>query len=57
MKTPEEILSSTTPEVKKLISEILKYEKEYQHFKNLSKVKDKENELCKRIIRLIESEG
>ena len=56
MKTPEEVLGSTTDQVKGLISEILKYEKEYQHYKNLSAMKDKESELCDRIVSLINKE-
>jgi hypothetical protein len=50
----KEIMSSTTPEVRKLISEILKYEAEYRHHKKLSR--DNESELCGRIIKLIDRE-
>jgi hypothetical protein len=53
--TPEDVLKSTTPQVKKLVAEILKFEKEYQHHQNLSAA-GKENELCDRIIHLIERE-
>lgn len=56
MKSPDDVLRSTTPEIQKIITEILKYEREYQHFKNLSALKDKENELCDRISKLISSE-
>ena len=54
--TPDQILQSTTRQVYKLIEEILKIEKEYQNYQNLSQLKEKENELCERIGRLIERE-
>jgi len=54
--TPEDILRYTTPQVKGLINEILKLEREYQNYQNLSAVREKENELCDRIVRLIERE-
>ena len=41
MKTPADVMATTTPRIKKLISEILKYETEFQHFKNLPKEKEK----------------
>ena len=53
-QTPDEVLNSTTPQIKKLIAEILKLEKEYQNYQNLSALREKENELCDRIARLIE---
>lgn len=56
MVSPEEVLSSTTPQIRQLISEILKIEKEYQQYRDLSRLKDKETELCDRIIRLLEQE-
>lgn len=54
--TPQEILESTSPSIRKLFSAILKIEQEYQHFRNLSAVKDKERELCERIVKLIDKE-
>lgn len=51
--TPEEVLSLTTPQVKSLIAEILKFEKEYQNYRDVSRI---ESELCDRIVRLIERE-
>lgn len=54
--TPDDVLKSTTPQVKSLVAEILKLEKEYQHYQNLSELREKENELCDRIIRLIDRE-
>lgn len=56
VKDPKEVLSTTTPQVRKLIEEILKLEREYQNYQNLSQLKDKENELCDRIVKLIERE-
>ena len=54
--TPNDVLKSTTPQVRNLIGGILKLEKEFQHYRNLSQLKDKENDLCDRIGRLIERE-
>ncbi|PNU18658.1 hypothetical protein C2E25_16555 [Geothermobacter hydrogeniphilus] len=52
--TPKEVLESTTDIVKGMMAEIIKIEKEYQHYQNLSYVKDKEKEVCLRIKKLIE---
>jgi hypothetical protein len=52
--TPEDVLDSTSSEVKKIISEIITIEKEYHHYQNLSNVKEKEKELCARIKKTIE---
>jgi hypothetical protein len=54
MITPEDVLDSTSDDVKKIISEILMIEKEYHHFQNLSNMKEKEKELCARIKKTIE---
>lgn len=54
--SPKEVMDSAGPRVQKLLSDILKYEQEYLHIKNLSAVKDKERELCSRIAKLIEKE-
>lgn len=51
---PEDVLDSTSSEVKKIISEIILIEKEYQHYQNLSDMKDKQKELCERIKKTIE---
>jgi len=56
VQSPKDVMGSASPTVKKLLSKILKYEQEYLHIKNLSSVKDKEKELCDRIVRLIERE-
>lgn len=52
--TPKEVLESTTDTVRAMIAEVIKIEKEYQHYQNLSDVKDKEKEVCARIKKLIE---
>ena len=54
--TVEQILETTTPQVRDLIERILKVENEYQRYQNLHQLKDKENELCQRICKLIEQE-
>jgi len=56
IQSPKEVMESASPTVKKLLSEILKYEQEYLYIKNLASVKDKERELCDRIVKLIEKE-
>jgi capsule polysaccharide export protein KpsE/RkpR len=53
--TPDDVLKSTTPQVKSLVAEILKIERQFQHHKDLA-VAGKESELCDQIIRLIERE-
>lgn len=55
-KTPKDVMASTTPQVRKVVSEVLKIENEYKGYRNLASVKDKENELCERLIRLLEQE-
>lgn len=55
-KTPKEILSETSPQVRMLIEKVLKIEGEYQHFQNLDMLKDKQKELCKRLAKLVEQE-
>jgi len=57
IRTPKEVLDSASPRIKKLFVEIMKYEQEYLHIKNLSTAaNDKEKELCDRIGKLIEKE-
>jgi len=51
---PEEILNSTTNDVRNLIEEILKLEKDYQYIKNLEDNTSKEKEISKNIIAIIE---
>jgi hypothetical protein len=53
--SPNEILNSTESNVREIISEILNIEKEYQHLKNLTKVKTKEKEIGDRVKKLIEN--
>jgi hypothetical protein len=55
-RTPKEIMASTTPQVRKVVSEILKIENEYKGYRDLAALKDKEVELCDRIVRLLEQE-
>jgi len=51
--TPQEVLDSTSPQIRKLLAEVIKIEQEYQHYKNLSSVKTKEREVCDRIVKLL----
>ena len=38
---PEDVMNSTTDQVKHIVGKILNIEKEYQHFKNIPKSKEK----------------
>ena len=53
-KSPKEILSGTTPQIRSIIEQVLKNEREYQHFRKLSSTQ--ENDICNRIISLVEKE-
>lgn len=53
-KSPKEILNSATPQVKAIVEQVLKNEREYQHYKNLSSTN--ESDICNRIISLVEKE-
>lgn len=56
MRTPREILHGAENDVQKCIEEVLKIEREYQNYKNLTQLNDKENELIDRILRYIRRE-
>jgi len=55
-KDPKAILSATTPQVQKIVNDILEIEREYQHLQNLGKT-GKSEEIRSKIIRLIEKES
>lgn len=54
-RVPNEIIESTPVEIRSLIDEILKIEKEYQHFRELKELKGKDDEISNRIIQLIKT--
>ena len=54
IKTPAEVYKSASPEVRRLLSEILKIEQEYQHFQWLDN--RQVHEIGRRIVKLIEKE-
>ena len=54
VKTPKEVLDNTTPQIKKIITETITYEREYQHFNKISS--NIETDICSRLISLIEKE-
>jgi len=56
MRTPKEILDNAENDVRASIEEVLKIEREYQNFRNLSDLNDKENELVDRILKYIRRE-
>ena len=51
---PKDVLDATSSNIKKIIADIISIEKEYQHYQNLSDMKDKQKELCERIKKTIE---
>jgi hypothetical protein len=54
--TPKEILDSTTPEVRKIIDQILKVEKAQKHIQNLSSIKSVEAKIADDILKIIYQE-
>lgn len=54
--TPHEIMSSTTPQVRKVIEEILKIEKANKHYQNLSSNRAVEARIAEEILRVINQE-
>lgn len=52
--TPQEVLASASPTVRKTVNEILEIEHEYQSYKNLSSVSHVEKEIGQRIKQIIE---
>jgi hypothetical protein len=54
--TPDEVLSSTTDQVKKVIQQVLKIEKSYKHIQNLSANKSVEVKISEEILRVITQE-
>lgn len=53
--TPNEVMSSTTDQVKKVIDQVLKIEKAYKH-KNLTAYKSDEVKISEEILRVINQE-
>ncbi len=53
-KTPEEVLATASQLVRSVIVETLKYEREFQHYRNISPTN--EAEICKRIVSFVEKE-
>lgn len=54
--TPNEILTATTPEVRKVIDQILKIEKANRHIQNLSANKHVEAQITEDILKVIYQE-
>ena len=54
--TPNEVLSSTTDEVKRVIDQILKIEKEFKHIQNLASNRAAESQIAERILQVIAKE-
>ena len=55
--TPQEVIASTTPEVQKVINEILKIEKEYKNYLNLAANKSVETKIVDAILKVIQKEA
>lgn len=54
--TPNDVMSSTTEQVKKVIEEILKIEKSYKHIQNLSANRSVETKISDEILRVFKQE-
>lgn len=54
--TPQEVMSSTTSQVRKVIEEILKIEKSNKHIQNLSSNRPLEAKIAEEILRVISQE-
>lgn len=51
--TPQEVLESTTPDVREVINQILTIEKENRHFQDLASNKPKEAMIIDAIVKII----
>ena len=51
--TPQEVLESTTPDVREVINQILTVEKENRHFQDLANNKPKEAMIVDTIVKII----
>ena len=56
MDKPADILNSTTPQIRKLIEEMLKIEKDYQYLQNIKSDKLLEKEISDKIKKVLVSE-
>lgn len=56
MDKPADILNSTTPQIRRLVEEVLKIEKDYQHIQNIKSNRTLEKEIAGKIKRLLEKE-
>lgn len=56
MEKPVDILNSTTPQIKKLIEQLLMIEKDYQYIQNIESNRSLEKEISDKIKKLIEKE-
>lgn len=54
--TPQEVLGSTSPQVKKVIEEILKIEKAHKHYQSAAALKAREHEIVDLILKAIYQE-
>lgn len=54
--TPNEVMSGTTEQVKKVIDQILKIEKSYKHIQNLSANRSVEAKISEEILRVFKQE-
>lgn len=54
--TPAEVMNSTTDEVKRVIDQVLKIEKDYKHIQNLSANRSVEVQIADKIFQVISKE-
>ena len=56
MEKPVDILNSTTPQIQRLIEQILRVEKDYQYIQNIETNRSLEKEISGKIRKLLEKE-
>ena len=52
--TPTQILDATSAEVRGVIEAILSIEQDYQHYQNIENLKSLEQEIGKKIVKVVE---
>lgn len=56
-ENPEEVLKSTEPKIREIITNIIRFEEEYRHIGNIRENPQAEEDICRRIVTLIEREA
>lgn len=54
--SPKEVLTGTTPQVRDVIEEILKIERQYKHIENMASNRPAEAQIAEAILKVIHQE-